>query len=530
MARKRGIRSQVGSLEAQKYELTQYKDYRKKGLSPQAAQEQATADAGKLRGAAAGAQGDRDAKASVSAGKKADREAAKAKREAAAESRKQVTAVKDAAADERAFSSAERQANNDIATARADLSNSAIERAQIEKDRIEGERNNRENEIAQQAKQGGLGEGKVAETRKLELQRLNDQRAQLETQVVDARERQRVADEALAIAQAGRSNETDLLQKQADLTTSLSQRRDLELRILNIQYAEERARLDGLIASRDTTAAEKEIAKQRLAILGQLQAADRSGIDRKNAGPVEQYRERIRAASGDIHAALDGVAANGLQNLEEGLLGIVTGTESVGSAFKKMAASIIADLARIAIEKAIVKAIGTSFFGFADGGSLANIPGRADGGSLGGMISGPGTGRSDSILALLKGPGGGAVRLSNREFIMNEGAVNFYGADTMAAINARRFPRFASGGSIGRGAIPSLRGPSVPNLTGIGAGRRDRVAVDVRTKVEASPLLLASVQETTIRTVTAAADPIMDGAQTRTLQKLNRPDLPGGYG
>lgn len=523
VARQRGIRSQVESLEAQKFELTQYKDYRKKGLSPQAAQDAASADANSFRGASAGAQGDRDTKTNRTARNKADRDAAAA-------ARTQATAVRDAAADERAYSSAERTANNDIAAAKADLTNSTTERADIEKARIESERQNRANEIAAQAKQGGLGVGTVAETRKLELQALNDKRADLETQVVDARERQRVADEAVTLASADRGNQVDLLQKQADLVTSAGARRDLERRILDIQYDEERAKLDAVIASRDSTATEKKIAQRRLALLGELQAADEKGVDQKNAGPVAQYRERLKNATGDMKEALDGVVANGLGNVEDGLLGIVNGTESVGSAFKKMAGSIIADLARIAIQKAILSAIGSSFLGFADGGSLGSIPGRADGGSLGGMISGPGNGKSDSILALLKGPGGGAVRLSNREFVMNEGAVNYYGADTMAAINSRRLPRFASGGSLGSRAIPSLRAPALPSLSGLSGGRRDRMAVDVRVKTEASPLLISTVQETTLRTVSAAADPIMDGAQARTIRKINRPDLPGGYG
>lgn len=523
VARQRGIRSQVESLEAQKFELTQYKDYRKKGLSPQAAQDAASADANSFRGASAGAQGDRDTKTNRTARNKADRDAAAA-------ARTQATAVRDAAADERAYSSAERTANNDIAAAKADLTNSATERADIEKARIESERQNRANEIAAQAKQGGLGVGTVAETRKLELQALNDKRADLETQVVDARERQRVADEAVTLASADRGNQVDLLQKQADLVTSAGARRDLERRILDIQYDEERAKLDAVIASRDSTATEKKIAQRRLALLGELQAADEKGVDQKSAGPVAQYRERLKNATGDMKEALDGVVANGLGNVEDGLLGIVNGTESVGSAFKKMAGSIIADLARIAIQKAILSTIGSSFLGFADGGSLGSIPGRANGGSLGGMISGPGNGKSDSILALLKGPGGGAVRLSNREFIMNEGAVNYYGADTMAAINSRRLPRFASGGSLGSRAIPSLRAPALPSLSGLSGGRRDRMAVDVRVKTEASPLLISTVQETTLRTVSAAADPIMDGAQARTIRKINRPDLPGGYG
>lgn len=523
VARERGIRSQVDALEAQKFEITQYKKYRKAGLSPQAAQDAANADAGSFRNASAGAQGDRDTKAGARARGKAAREAAAADRKAKAE-------VRDAAADERAFSAAERQANNDIAAARADLTNSAVERAKIEKDRIESERVNRNNEIAEQAKQGGLGDGKEAEARKKRLQDLNDQRASLETQVVDARERQRVADEALAIASADRSNQVDLLQKQSDLVTSAGERRDLERRILAIQYDEERAKLDGVIASRDTSDTEKEIARRRRALLGELQAADEKGVDRKNAGPVEQYRERLRAATGDMREALDGVVANGLGNVEDGLVAIVNGTETVGSAFKKMALSIVADLARIAIQKAILSAIGSSFLGFAGGGSLDGVPGRAAGGSLGGLISGPGTKKSDSILALLRGPGGGAVRLSRDEFIMNGDAVSFYGADTMAAMNARRLPRFAGGGSLSPRAVPSLRAPTMPNLAGMAAGRRDRVAVDVKASVNASPLLIATVQETTVRTVAGAAEPIMEGASNRTMNRLNRPELAGGYG
>lgn len=519
IARQRGNRAQVDTLRAQQFELTQYKKYRKDGMSPQAAQEAASADTGSFRGASAGAQGDRDARAGRVARGKAERAAAAADRREKAE-------VRDAAADERAYSAAERQANNDIAAARADLTNSVVERAQIEKDRIESERQNRANEIEQQAKQGGLGEGKVAETRKLELQRLNDQRAALETQVVDARERQRVADEGLAVAQAGRENEVELLQKQADLATTSGQRRDLELRILAIQYDEERAKLEGVIASRDATAAEKKIAKRRLAMLGELQSADAAGIERKNAGAVDQYRDRLRAATGDMNQALDQVAANGLAGVEDGLLSIITGTESAGSAFKKMAASIIADLARIAIQKAILSAIGTSFLGFADGGV---IPGFADGGSPGGTIRGPGTGRSDSILALLKGPGGGAIRVSAGETIVNERASRQWGP-VLDAMNRGTLRRFADGGRIGGQPSVNLRAPATPRLEGIGAGRRDRVAVDVKTKVEASPLLLATVQETAVRTVSAAADPIMDGAKARTIKELNRQDLPGGYG
>jgi len=186
-------------------------------------------------------------------------------------------------------------------------------------------------------------------------------------------------------------------------------------------------------------------------------------VDDERESPMARYREQLEREVGDMGVALEGVKVRGLDALSDGLEDIITGTSSVGDAFKGMATSIIADLARIAIQKAILGAIGGSFFGLADGGSLGSVPGFADGGSPGGQIRGPGTGRSDSILALLRGPGGKAVRLSNREFIINERAVDYYGADLLASLNARQLPRFATGGALSAPAgTPRLVAPRLP--------------------------------------------------------------------
>ncbi|MCT8002990.1 tape measure protein [Sphingomonas sanguinis] len=523
VARERGIRSQIDALEAQKFELTQYKKYRKDGLSPQAASDAASGDAASFRNASSGAQGDRDARTNRTARNKADREALAA-------SKRQAAEVRDAAADTRAFAAGERQANNDIAAARAELTNSAVERAAIEKARIESERQSRNEELAEQAKQGRFGDGDTGQQRLKTLQGLNDQRAALETQVVDARERQRIADEALALANADRTNQTDLLRAQSNLVTSASERRDLERRILAIQYDEERAKLDGVIASRETTDAEKEIARRRKAMLGDLQAADEKNVDRQNAGPLDQYRQRIQAATGDMKEALESVEVNGLESLESGLASIISGTEDVGSAFKKMAQSIIADLVRIGIQKAILSAIGGSPFGFRDGGSLSSVPGRADGGSLGGLISGPGNGRSDSILALLGGPGGGAVRLSNREFIMNERAVQYYGADTMAAINGRRLPRFADGGSLSAPSMPGnlsvARAPSLASLASDGtAGANGNVTVSIALSDDLDARIDNRAAGVAVQVVRNNAPQIVEAATVATVATLNRSSL-----
>lgn len=69
----------------------------------------------------------------------------------------------------------------------------------------------------------------------------------------------------------------------------------------------------------------------------------------------------------------------------------------------------------------------------------------AKGGGVGGLLSGPGNGTSDSMLA----------RVSNGEYIMRAAAVKKYGTGFMRAINMERFPKFASGGPVNVSGRPS---------------------------------------------------------------------------
>lgn len=66
--------------------------------------------------------------------------------------------------------------------------------------------------------------------------------------------------------------------------------------------------------------------------------------------------------------------------------------------------------------------------------------------ATGGLIRGPGTGTSDSILA----------RLSNEEYVIRAAAVRKYGLGFFDAINNMHLPRFANGGIVSRMSVPSL--------------------------------------------------------------------------
>ncbi|AYC32727.1 phage tail protein [Pseudomonas cavernae] len=71
-----------------------------------------------------------------------------------------------------------------------------------------------------------------------------------------------------------------------------------------------------------------------------------------------------------------------------------------------------------------------------------NYPGYA----IGGLIQGPGSGTSDSILA----------RLSNGEFVMRAAAVQHYGPELLQQFNSLRLPKFAAGGFVGNRLTPSI--------------------------------------------------------------------------
>lgn len=69
--------------------------------------------------------------------------------------------------------------------------------------------------------------------------------------------------------------------------------------------------------------------------------------------------------------------------------------------------------------------------------------------AAGGLMAGPGHDTSDNILTLTS-PG---------EYVVRAAAVRHYGADTLAAINRMRLPRFATGGLVGGLSVPSIPAP-----------------------------------------------------------------------
>ena len=88
----------------------------------------------------------------------------------------------------------------------------------------------------------------------------------------------------------------------------------------------------------------------------------------------QQALKKYADAAQDVKANLETAALRGVKSLEDALVGVVTGATSAKDAFRSMAQSIIADLARMAIQKSITApiagALGGLFGGKAIGGSV----------------------------------------------------------------------------------------------------------------------------------------------------------------
>jgi len=108
----------------------------------------------------------------------------------------------------------------------------------------------------------------------------------------------------------------------------------------------------------------------------------------------------------------------------------------LGAGFVELG-NVIAGWARSAWDaiRSVVSAIG-SLPGTTAGGDMPPMPARA----AGGMVYGPGSGTSDSILA----------RLSNGEFVMRAAAVSKWGPRFMAALNGMQNPFGYAGGGLVR--------------------------------------------------------------------------------
>lgn len=199
--------------------------------------------------------------------------------------------------------------------------------------------------------------------------------------VIDGDLAEKQAQAAFAVADQQLKIKQDALRLDASLALTAKDRRTAELKILDLQLQEIRLRTAAILASSQTTDAQKAEARAALTAAENSQGNKREQVRRSTQGPGEAYSDSINKTRGQIDEAIQGVAANGMKALDDGLVNAITHFKSLGDVAKNVLDTIVSGLVRVGIEKAIIGPLSNALFG---GGSSAG----GSGGGLGGLLSG----------------------------------------------------------------------------------------------------------------------------------------------
>lgn len=190
--------------------------------------------------------------------------------------------------------------------------------AQLARDQIKIEADKFNSSVEAKVKLGDL-----TRVQANELEIKNAIVASLKDQQIATEEATRKARETLDVKLAANDNERDLLSLQESLAVTTGQRRDLQLRMLEIEKETERLKLEETIASRTATDAQKRIAQSRLNQLDQTYSLKGEAVRNQTAGPLEQYLKDTDPAK--LQERAETLVVNELESVHQGITDAIAG-------------------------------------------------------------------------------------------------------------------------------------------------------------------------------------------------------------
>ncbi len=303
---------------------------------------------------------DSDQKKAAAAQRKAEAEARKAEQDRLRAIRDDASKARDAA-----------RLQDDVNAAKAALATATEDVLAYNLQAIDSDERQRLAEYETQRKLGRISEQELAERTAAvkEIAELQRERAQ------------RIADESnrrdnLERYNASLQDNSDLLRAQADLVATRQERRDIELRLLDLSYEQERAELEAVTNSNTASDAQKEIAEQRLRILDQLKGYDAERIGRQYESPLEQRRREARDTAANMGDAIENIQIDAVDRLGDSIANATQEYIKLGGVAGDVINSIISDLIKLQIKQAIFGSAGGglfSMFGLGGGSKLSGV-------------------------------------------------------------------------------------------------------------------------------------------------------------
>lgn len=284
----------------------------------------------------------------------------------------------------------------------------------------------------------------------------------------------------------------------------------------NVVTDEQRQRINEVADAYSKAALAMEKAKVASSIKFDRQTAMLDPSDVAIAHQLRDIYPDVATALGSVEAAamrsneaMKGIASTMSSSLTTGLADVLDGTKSLSDGFANMSKSIVRALEEAMIKALIVGPIMRSLggaFGFSTGG-IVPAPGDSAfigpvvGHAAGGLITGPGTGTSDSIPA----------RLSHGEFVVRASETAKH-HELLERINSGAVARFAEGGYVG--------GSTGPMIGSIGGAT---IAPVIQVSVQGSPGQTAGEHAAMGETIAKSIGPALQSLVTKELRAQMRP-------
>jgi murein DD-endopeptidase MepM/ murein hydrolase activator NlpD len=393
-----------------------------------------------------------------------------------------------------AFEESLARLNAELLQAKLELVDNAELQAEAAADQVKLEQGNRDAAI-----QNDVEEKKITQAQADQLKAKVDAIAAEKLKTIAIRKQLRLLQEQDAADQQASGFKVEALQYADENARTQAEHRRLQLEILDLVYEEKKKHLETLKAQAELAKNTAEAARIQGEIdnLPAAQSRDRDKVVRGTMDPLEAWAKQVPQSKAEVLEALHEIEARGLDSLANGLTDVITGTKSLGAAFKDISRQIIAEILQMTIKMLIFRAISA-----------------ASGGGGGGFSSGSMMDFSGSGSAIMNAPafaGGGVLDIGGRGGIDNN----------LLSINGVPRGRVSSNEKLA--IIPSSSRSAIP----ANAGGAEALHVSV----SAAPELYVQIESTSRRvamqTVGEAAPHLVRAGAQSAVRSMMRPRLNG---
>lgn len=249
-----------------------------------------------------------------------------------------------------------------------------------ERDAIEKELADRKKEILNEVKTQQNQSGRYTEDEAKSLIQMEERVALAHKDQINNEEASRIEEELLKSKEAELSDQLDMLGITGEMAKTARERRDIELRRLELEKKREKLELEAVLsATSKASPEERATAQRRLDNLDNKYGAMSQSVVKNTMGPLESYLDSLPDSAARVEESLEGIAVNGLESISSGLADAIVNAKSFGDVFEGVAKQILASIAEIIIQQAFIKPIGGLLSGALSGIGLG-------GGSAGGDI------------------------------------------------------------------------------------------------------------------------------------------------